>query len=104
MAIKWLANHIERHKDEEKAAEDLNKWARLNIEMDSLAKQHIAVAKQRPRHFCIKHELWAVWTANTKLVKDLNTNIYNLVHSEEAKQYWIGKQRIEPLQSQKSTV
>ncbi len=88
----------EGHQDDEKAAEDLDQWARLNIEMDSLAKQHIAIAKQRPWNFLIKQEPWSIWLGDIKLVKNLHSNLYNFVHSEEAESYWTAKQRITPAQ------
>lgn len=43
--ITWEARQVEGHQDDKKDIKTLDQWAHLNIEMNSLAKQHIAIAK-----------------------------------------------------------
>jgi hypothetical protein len=67
---------------------ELDRWAKLNVEMDQRAKNYIAVVKRSPRHCKISQEPWSLWFNKTKIVSDPANSIYDLVHSDEAKTYW----------------
>jgi hypothetical protein len=62
--------------------------------MDNLAKTHMTLARQRPRHYIIEHEPWSLWLGGKKIIKNLSSKLYEFVHSEEAKQYWLAKEPI----------
>jgi hypothetical protein len=61
------------------------------VEMDQAAKQNIAIAKQSSFHFLIQYEPWSIWADGHKLITNLSKTLYNIVHSEEAKEYWTGR-------------
>jgi hypothetical protein len=42
--ITWTLRHIKGHQDDSKPMPDLDRWARLNVEMDTRAKTHIGTA------------------------------------------------------------
>jgi hypothetical protein len=48
------------HQDDHTALESLDRWAKLNIEMDAKAKNHMAIARRTPRHYMIAHEPWSL--------------------------------------------
>jgi hypothetical protein len=92
--ILWKARHVYGHQDEVTPATQLDRWATLNIEMDELAKLHMHEAIRRPRHYLIEHEPWSLWFGGKKITKNLSSTLYDLVHAEEAKQYWLTKESI----------
>jgi hypothetical protein len=59
--------------------------------MDTKAKLHLDVTCRSPRHYAISREAWSVWLNGKKIVKDLAATIYEVVHSDIAKQYWMKK-------------
>ncbi len=62
--------------------------------MDKRAKQHIEIAKRSPRHFMVAAEPWSIWFNGKKVMSDLTETLYDLVHSEEEKDYWKQKDKI----------
>lgn len=93
--ILWEIRHVEGHQDDKRSVDLLDRWGKLNVEMDMAAKQYIATAKQRPRHYLLKHDPWSLWYNNHKLVKNVKETLYNIVHSVEARVYWTDKEKIE---------
>jgi hypothetical protein len=80
---------VKGHQDDFTSAETLDRWAKLNVEMDAKAKAHIVVAKRSPRHYMVTATLWSLWTNDKKIPTDLPSKIYDAVHSDEAKEYWM---------------
>jgi Reverse transcriptase (RNA-dependent DNA polymerase) len=95
-SVQWKIRHVKGHQDDERAPTELDRWERLNVEMDGRAKAFIQVAKQRPRHFLIKSEPWSLWYQGKKIVKDIKETIYEIVHSSEARDYWSQKEKVMP--------
>jgi hypothetical protein len=62
--------------------------------MDQLAKEFLATARHHPRHYLIKDEPWSIWIGPKKISKDLSSNIYDIVHAKEARDYWLSKDRV----------
>jgi len=89
----WEYQYIEGHQDDHKASSELEKWSQMNVEADALAKGLIPIAKTSPRHFCIPNEPWSIWFSSKKLLQ-LQTQIYDIVHSPEARAYWQEKDKI----------
>jgi hypothetical protein len=86
--ITWLYRHVRGHQDDKKAINELDHWEKLNIEMDALAKHTLA---QTPN--CLSQiaqgEPWSIWINQTKIIKDIATNIYDHIHGKEALNYWL---------------
>ena len=93
--IQWKIRHVEGHQDDNCPAESLDRWGKLNVEMDLAAKSYIAVAKQRTRHHLFKEKPWTIWYQNQPVVKNIYSTIYEIVHSEEARSYWAKKDKTE---------
>jgi hypothetical protein len=51
---------------------------------------------QCPRHYLIQSEPWSIWIEDKKICHDFSSTIYDIVHAEEAKKYWLSKERISP--------
>ncbi len=62
--------------------------------MDALAKHTLA---QTPN--CLPQttqgEPWSIWINQTKIIKDIATNIYDHIHGKEALTYWLRKKKID---------
>ncbi len=59
--LTWKFCHVKGHQDDHSSHEKLDRWAKLNVEMDSRAKRHIEIAKRSPRHYMLVHEPWSIW-------------------------------------------
>ena len=70
--------------------EELDRWEKLNIEMDALAKQALSQHQECPALTTIG-EPWSIWLQNEKLVKNISSRVYDHIHGQEAVQYWIKK-------------
>ncbi len=90
----WKFRHVKGHQDDTIPIKDLDRWASLNVEMDTRAKQHMVVARRSPRHYTIAEESWSLWMQGKKIVQDLSSTVYDLVHFEEAREYWKAKDNI----------
>lgn len=60
---------MEGHQDDMQSVESLDRWGKLNVEMDKAAKSHMSIAGQRPRHYVMKYEPWSLWYNSHKVVK-----------------------------------
>jgi hypothetical protein len=92
--LTWKFRHVKGHQDDHSPHEKLDRWAKLNVEMDKRAKQHMEIAKRSPRHFMIAAEPWSIWYHGKKIMSDLTETLYDLVHSDEAKEYWKRKDNL----------
>lgn len=74
----------------QKIQEDLDRWEKLNIDMDALAKQVLLQPQECPTQ-TTSGEPWSIWIQNVKLVKNISNRIQDHIHGQEAIQYWIRK-------------
>ncbi len=49
--LQWKIKHVEGHQDDYAEVDQIDRWGKLNIEMDRLAKDFMRKAKAQPRHF-----------------------------------------------------
>jgi hypothetical protein len=92
--ISWKIRHVKGHQDDHKSIDQLDRWSRLNVEMDQLAKGYISTAKNAPRHFAVHSEPWSLWVHDKKISSELSNTIYEIVHVKSVRDYWISKGRI----------
>jgi hypothetical protein len=92
--IEWRVRHVKGHQDDFKTQDDIDRWGRLNIEIDILAKSHINYAKTCPRNFALSHEPWSLWMNGDKVKKNIDQTLYELVHAPIAKNFWTFKEKI----------
>ena len=81
--------HVKGHQDS--AGNDLDRWATLNILMDSRAKSFLLTARRTPRHQTVWGAPWSLWIRGKKLTSRISTAIYDRVHDALGRAYWLGK-------------
>jgi hypothetical protein len=91
--ITWQYRHVYGHQDENKEKTDLDRWDRLNIEMDTLAKYTLSQPYQSSTQH-IQGEPWSIWINNDKIIKHCAKAIYNHIHGKIALDYWMKKEKI----------
>ncbi len=80
----WKIRHVRGHQDDYKAQKDLDRWEKLNTEVDAIAKAHIVEVKRQPRYVHILEEPWSIWLGDQKVTKNLSSTLYEVAHSEDA--------------------
>ena len=79
--LQWSFRHVKGHQDDNLSVACLDRWAKLNIEMDEKAKKHMSIAQRLPRHYHIAEEPWSVWTNGRKIITDWTNTLYDIAHS-----------------------
>jgi hypothetical protein len=92
--VQWKIRHVSGHQDDRSNICDIDRWGQLNIEMDRQAKQHIAYARTKPRHFSLAMEPWSLWFDGNKIITDIENKIYERVHAPEAQAYWTKRKNL----------
>jgi hypothetical protein len=91
----WNTRHVDGHQVDTKEASEIDIWGKLNIVMDALAKEHISVAKTKPRHHLVQDEPWSLWYLNQKPSNNISSTVFDIVHFEEACNFWREMEKIE---------
>jgi hypothetical protein len=91
--ITWLHRHVRGHQDDKKDSSALDRWEKLNIEMDALAKRTLSQPHSLPSQTS-KGEPWSIWINKEKIIKDIANNIYEHIHGKEAIDYWLRKEKL----------
>jgi hypothetical protein len=86
--LQWQTTHIKGHQDDNTPVSLLDRWAKLNIEMESMAKKYLPLVHRQPRYFAIPSKPWSLWRHQSKLGTNLNEVLYNIVHATRAKIFW----------------
>jgi hypothetical protein len=92
--ITWTFRHVKGHQDEEADA-ILDRWAILNIQMDSLAKMYW-MEKSHQAHnpnALITGEYWPVFTQGQKIHSSLRTSLYKAIYQQKMATHWEKKDR-----------
>jgi hypothetical protein len=92
LTIAVRSHFVKGHQD--RTSDPLSTWAQLTIQMDSLAKQHLQFATTAPRHYSVGGEPWQLWVKDYKLMMNIASNIYALMHDEEGASYWETKKEV----------
>jgi hypothetical protein len=64
--------------------------------MNALAKKAMMHFATSPPRSAILYKLWAIWCSNIKIIKNFHAPISEIVHTPEARIYWISKGKITP--------
>ncbi len=91
--ITWLHRHVRGHQDDKKDISALDRWEKLNIEMDALAKRTLSQPHSLPSQTS-KGEPWSIWINKEKIIKDIANNMYEHIHGKEAIDYWLRKEKL----------
>jgi hypothetical protein len=89
--ITWHFQHVKGHQDDTGYPENLDIWAQLNVEIDSVAKQYWAemAGLQTPTVHQLDEEPFSVWLQGTKLATNLWEQLYKYIHNQITRNYWI---------------
>jgi hypothetical protein len=87
--ILWNLIHVKGHQDS--AGTVLDRWATLNVLMDSRAKSFLLTARCTPRHQTVWGSPWSLWLRGNKLTSKISISLYARVHDALGKTYWLGK-------------
>ncbi len=92
--ITWSYRHVKGHQDDNPTAE-LDRWARLNIEMDLRAKTHWYANQSQSQEiqYSIPGEPWSVWIQGRKVCVDIRNTLLDYIHGGEARNWWDQKGR-----------
>ena len=94
--ISWHFRHVKGHQDDTGYLENLDIWAQLNVEMDTAAKLYWAetAGVQSPTVHQLDEEPFSVWLQGTKLAMNLWEQLYEYIHDQIARNYWIKRGRL----------
>lgn len=95
--IIWVGVHVEGHQDKGTPLHSLSRLARLNVQMDSLAKsywQHLVTsspgdAMPLPTSHPIYGEEWQLWAGDTKISDPNSDNLYAIIQDPVTHQWWV---------------
>ena len=105
--INWTFRHISAHQDDVKSYDELNRWEQLNVEADTIAKDHMKEMiaeedwnKNRPNWLPL--ETCAVfWTDRQgrahRICSKLSVTLKNHTGSDRIRDYWVRKGKFTPL-------
>jgi hypothetical protein len=92
--LQWTKHWVKGHQDHSTPFYQLDNWARLNIAMDTLAKQHWSrLDRNRPRPFSLpsSNGTWSLWQTGHRITK-WDTHVANqLYYNARAREYWATK-------------
>jgi hypothetical protein len=92
--IRWSGSHIKGHQDDSVPFEQLTRPSQLNVIVDIMAKEFLAIARDSQDQHDVKSPSWSIRIGSTPLINDFDQTLYDLVHTLTVKQYWIRKSRI----------
>jgi hypothetical protein len=87
--VTWIPHHVKGHQDDDHTA-TLDRWALLNIEMDTRAKLHWAATVDQPREiqWTIAGEPWALWFKDEKICLNLHAKLHTATRGQATLDYW----------------
>jgi hypothetical protein len=93
--IKWTFRHVKGHQEDDIEA-TLDRWALLNIQMDSLAKMHWVEQshQQQPLNTEITGEYWPVFISGRKIHSNLRESLYEEIYRHKIARHWEKNQRM----------
>lgn len=103
--LTWKHRHVHGHQDEV-LGQHLDRWAKLNIEMDIAAKAYWeeATTARSQALQCIHGEPWSLWIDGRKICQNLREQVYDAVHAPKIAHYWTNRKRPRLTTTQYTTV
>ena len=98
LGIEFNAIHVKGHQDEDTLYESLNDVAKLNVMMDTLAKEFGTIV-EKDNLKCntdgrILGEHWRLWRGNNKLTQYDTKSISRLIYQQEIRGIWEKRKKI----------
>jgi hypothetical protein len=97
--LKFTSRWIQSHQDDYKSVAHLDRWGKLNVECDGLAKgfwNASALAGSWAPNLQFGYEKWSVWIAKKKLSTIDKEKLYAFTFSDRTKTYWHRKSSLSP--------
>jgi hypothetical protein len=93
--VRWKLRHIRGHQDETKGASELDRYERLNCEMDQEAKAYWKKMSgaSRPRQWSVTGEPWQIWIGDRKICRNLVYELRQTATLQPTVKYWERKGR-----------
>ena len=88
--LQWVGRWIKGHQDDA-PGQHLDWWARQNIAMDAMAKEHWAFThgtRAQPRLERIEDEVWPLFCHGRKVVSTLTKTLDRALNGAKATEYW----------------
>jgi hypothetical protein len=82
LPISVASHHLKGHQDATMPMKDLDHWSLLNIEMDRVAKEALPGWTESLFLQRIEGKPWSVWYNETKIVNDLDSKLYDIMHAQ----------------------
>ncbi len=96
-SITWTPRHVKGHQDDNQRYRRLDRWARLNVEMDCTAKvywnQVYFSGQHAPQHHAIDGEGWTIWFGDVKMASPKTDLLYGAIHDHITIGYWVRHNR-----------
>ena len=89
--IQWLPKWVKGHQDDHRRQAELDPWARINIEMDTLAKMHWEkLNNRRPAPFSLHTTtgVWSIWSKRQRITSWDKDTVDQLYFNNAARTYW----------------
>ena len=90
MSTQVIFRYVAGHQDD-KPGQQLDRWAKLNIECDLLAKlewQEAFYHSYRSKDSKISHEAWSIWVGHEKITGRLRTELEEVTTGSSLLKYW----------------
>jgi hypothetical protein len=91
--IQWSGEHIRGHQDDTVPFHELDRPSQLNMIVDRMAKEFHSIIADTPRHYDVQSSSWTIRLGNIPLISDIDSEIYDIVHSPTAKKSGSNNQR-----------
>ena len=89
--IFWSTRWVKGHQDDNNSLQELDEWAKLNIEMDALAKEHWGrLNLNRPAPFSLPSNdgVWSIWSYDIRITRWDNATADQLFFNSKTRYYW----------------
>jgi hypothetical protein len=90
---------IESHQDKNRPLKTLDRWGKLNVECDSLAKSFWntnALDNTWLANLSFGHENWSLWIEGKKMSQIDKKKLYQYTFAERTQRYWHRKHSLTP--------
>jgi hypothetical protein len=97
--LTFTSRWIESHQDDHSALVTLDRWGKLNVECDGLAKSFWntnSLANTWMANLAFGHEKWSLWIEGKKLSQIDKQKLYSFTFAERTRTYWHRKHSLTP--------
>ena len=89
--VMWISKWVKGHQDDDRRDNELDSWARLNVEMDAIAKTHWdKLNNNRPAPFSLTTNagVWSLWSRGQRITSWDKQTVDQLYYNNAVRTYW----------------